>query len=946
MAALNTDSAESDIDSRWVAAHLLRISDDLADTSVWAVLPPNLPNAARAMTLGEPPVLSLWPPQLEFLAGNPEEPSPLDPETRRLVLSFPTSAGKTLLAQILIATHVAGSEGDVCVVAPTHSLCRELANSLDRRLRTFGHQLHFEGPLGTDIPKPPSARVTVLTPEKLAALLRSDPAELLDRYAMFVIDEAHLVADPGRGWRLEETLSLLHYLTNASYHRILVLSAALGHQSHVIQWLATADTEPVHHHTDWRGPRRLHAIYSTELDWEKAQEVPSDGNKLARRRVPIEGVIRLRSGGKTYRGKFPDSVGTFVRRRNRAGTWTKDDATTTQRERLVPLIAHVAESGQVLVVQPTRLDAQRLAQDVAATRADDGGRNFTLVDLVRDRLSDTHPLAAMVGKAVAYHHAALPVDIQAEIEDAVRAGQIRILIATSTLIEGVNLPFKTVIIGRRGFKNRDGEMIEAIDAPGLLNAVGRAGRAGQETEGWMILAEQSEEYSDKMFDPLQRTGDDLQIFSTLTAEEALAGLAAFEEAARASEDAIFQHYSTTANGFLSFIWFVAQALADLNQIEASLADILPVVENTLAWQQLNPEQRESIVQSIQAALAAYDVHPVEQRSRWARSGTSLPTAQALDAIAEELLARFEANHDLDLADIPAVIEFIVDHETLSKLLELGENSLRGFKASRTALQGEYISIDLKALLLDWVRGMEIQQIADRHLNQIRNEGYRSEALADFSASVFEHHLPWTLGIVIKWVNTKLEADGGERRIPDLLPAAIHYGVSTKTALDLMTGRVRSRRLANTVAGHAGGHANDEDNGTALRNWLADQTISEWRHLFDASPTELADLLSFARAPGAQIVSSILEGSTHELRINPSDIKVTTPQTARLELEPNTPVPAPIQVVNSNGVAGTVRASDHDEVSLLMSMGIPLTVEVGPGINAPLLSISLTPDPDD
>ena len=85
------------------------------------------------------------------------------------MLSFPTSAGKTLLAQILILAHVASSDvGNVCVVAPTHSLCRELANSLNRRLRTLGRELHIEGPVWFEQTKPPSDRVTVMTPERLA----------------------------------------------------------------------------------------------------------------------------------------------------------------------------------------------------------------------------------------------------------------------------------------------------------------------------------------------------------------------------------------------------------------------------------------------------------------------------------------------------------------------------------------------------------------------------------------------------------------------------------------------------------------------------------------------------------------------------------------------------------------------------------------------------------
>lgn len=359
--AVGTEAAESDVDSRWVAAHLLRLSEELQVTSAWSALPPDLPNLSRAMTLGDPPVLSLWPPQLSFLAGTEAQPSPLDPGARRLMLSFPTSAGKTLLAQILILAHVASSDlGDVCVVAPTHSLCRELGDSLNRRLRTLGRELHIEGSVWYGQTKPPSDRVTVMTPERLAGLLRSDPAALLHEYSMFVIDEAHLVGAPARGWRLEETLSLIHHLTVDTDHRILVLSAALGNQSHVIQWLTADAEEPITHHTEWRGPRRLNAVYTNLADFDEATDEPPRGNRLARRHVPIYGQIRLRTGDITTARQIIEPVGTLVLRRTKAEEWKRDSDSTTERERLVPLITHVAESGAVLVIQPTRVEAQRL----------------------------------------------------------------------------------------------------------------------------------------------------------------------------------------------------------------------------------------------------------------------------------------------------------------------------------------------------------------------------------------------------------------------------------------------------------------------------------------------------------------------------------------------------------------------------------------------------------
>ena len=549
---------------------------------------------------------------------------------------------------------------------------------------------------------------------------------------------------------------------------------------------------------------------------------------------------------------------------------------------------------------------------------------FALQELVSARLAEDHPLTRTLDKGVAFHHAALPIDIQAEIENAVRAGHIRILIGTSTLIEGVNLPFKTVIVGRRGWYRPEGDPVQAIDPAGLLNAVGRAGRAGRETEGWMILAEMSDPYSDSMFGPLERTGEDLEILSTITTEEALRGLSAFEALSRTTQDAIFRTYDATADGFLGFIWFVAQALEDLD-MAVSTDDVLAVIRRTLAWQQLDAEQRSRLVRVAEVAYAAFESQPPDRRSRWSRSGATLPTNQALDTVAEQLFARIGSDPTIDLDDLQAAIAAVLDGETLNMLLALPENPRRGFKPYRTAPRNRIVNVNLRELLLDWVAGIEIRKLANQHLTAIKDTEYRSEALADFVTNVFGHHLPWTLGIVLQWVNIQIEANDG-RPIPEQLPLAIHYGVSNRTALNLMQSGIRSRRLAKVVAAHADGEV---DGGiSSLRGWLADQTITYWRERYTASSTEIADLLRFARSPGSQLVSSVLAGSAHELTINTTDHPtIDTPGTATLEAQPDIAYPAPIQVVTPAGVVGTVGSADHDEVAQLLNLGVRLDIEV-------------------
>ena len=64
----------------------------------------------------------------------------------------------------------------------------------------------------------------------------------------------------------------------------------------------------------------------------------------------------------------------------------------------------------------------------------------------------------------------LPAEIQAELEEATRRRQIKCLVATTTLTEGVNLPFKSVVIGTTGWgSTSQGTRHEVINTARLLS---------------------------------------------------------------------------------------------------------------------------------------------------------------------------------------------------------------------------------------------------------------------------------------------------------------------------------------------------------------------------------------------------------------------------------------------------------------------------------------------
>ena len=343
------DHPATDLDTRWVAFHLWQLCDFLGPSSLWSVLPPDAPKSlARAFTMSRPPVLTLWPPQVNLLSRD-RRPYALDPDVKRMVLSVPTSAGKTLLAQLLSADHVLRRGTGVCFVAPTRSLCREIEATLRARLRMI---VRAEDVIFSDwmfvAGQDPEPTVEVMTPERLAYLMRVDPDAVLARFGLFVIDEAHSVGDVGRGWTLEWVLATLHERTRDTVHRIVAMSAALGNQGVLGLWLDPAGAG-VQFVSDWRGPRRVHAIYTTSRDDDSATPVPR-----LRKNSPESDAVRPKGGtplrptatGQTQQMETTAPIGTLV---VRTANFTRDEALSTPfYKTLAPLARILGRAGPVL----------------------------------------------------------------------------------------------------------------------------------------------------------------------------------------------------------------------------------------------------------------------------------------------------------------------------------------------------------------------------------------------------------------------------------------------------------------------------------------------------------------------------------------------------------------------------------------------------------------------
>ena len=126
---------------------------------------------------------------------------------------------------------------------------------------------------------------------------------------------------------------------------------------------------------------------------------------------------------------------------------------------------------------------EHLADEIDLTRRD-GGRTLVFVNSRRRAESLATHLRAQEFK-VAFTHAGLNAEAQAEAHAQMRSGAFDALVATSTLEMGVNLPARKVVV----YDNYafDGDTFQPLRVQRYLQFAGRAGRPGLDATGEAVL---------------------------------------------------------------------------------------------------------------------------------------------------------------------------------------------------------------------------------------------------------------------------------------------------------------------------------------------------------------------------------------------------------------------------------------------------------------------------
>jgi len=410
-----------------------------------------------------------------------------------VLLGAPTGAGKTVAAEIAMArvfqsVPEGGTPGKIVYVGPLKALVRERRAGWNR---LFGQQLgkpvvELTGDAAPDARALRSASIIVTTPEKFDCVSRQwrDRA-FVRQISLVIFDEVHLLGAEGtRGAVLEGLVARLRNVCPTV--RFVALSTALANPSDV---------------ADWLGVDPLTGIFNFSP---------------AVRPVPLEAHIQ----GFPGRAYCP-----------RMATMNKPcfDAIMTHAPSS-PTLIFVASRRQ------TRLTAMDLVGFLAQSEAPrqfvgDASDHELSEDALASTISDEHVRHALAF-GIGMHHAGLPESDRQVVERLFAEGHIRVLVSTSTLAWGVNLPAHLVIV--KGTEYFDGRAGRYVDFPvtDVLQMMGRAGRVQFDTSAVAVImvAEAKKNFYKKfLYEPFPLESSLPDILSDLLNAEIVAGTIQSEE---------------------------------------------------------------------------------------------------------------------------------------------------------------------------------------------------------------------------------------------------------------------------------------------------------------------------------------------------------------------------------------------------------------------------------
>lgn len=350
-------------------------------------------------------------------------------ENKSYIVVAPTSYGKTELILSFLDTNL---DKNVCIITPTKSL---LAQTKKRILNHIGNQKIITRP---EMYSENSERIiAVLTQERLLRLLQENPELSFD---ILIVDEAHNLLDRfskdnNRSVLLASVIVICYRRNENISCRYLTPflqskeSIVLKHISESLEWFTVSEfmkSEVFYFHDIVKGTKEILDQYSG-----------------AKQKLISLGSLDYSSDAEI-------------------------------------VISHADRKNIIYLNSPKKIEqfAKELSNLLEVTSSEQLKK--AVLDL-RDFIHEDYSLAASLERGVIYHHGSVPESVRYYIETLYSEfSELKMLIANSTLLEGVNIPATKMFILD---PNRGNSYLTSSDFKNLIGRICRFGEIFNPNDG-------------------------------------------------------------------------------------------------------------------------------------------------------------------------------------------------------------------------------------------------------------------------------------------------------------------------------------------------------------------------------------------------------------------------------------------------------------------------------
>ncbi|XP_027772858.1 DExH-box ATP-dependent RNA helicase DExH15 chloroplastic isoform X2 [Solanum pennellii] len=403
-----------------------------------------------------------------------------------VVVSAPTSSGKTLIAEAAAVATVARGRR-LFYTTPLKALSNQKFREF---CETFGES--NVGLLTGDSAVNRDAQILIMTTEILRNMLyqsvgiASSDGGLL-HVDVIVLDEVHYLSDISRGTVWEE---IVIYCPKEV--QLICLSATVANPDELAGWIGQIHgrTELV---TSSKRPVPLTWHFST-----KTALLPllDDKGTSMNRKLSLNYLQYDESGSELYREEGSKRRKSR-RRENDVRPLSKNDISNIRRSQVPQIIDTLWHLKARDMLPAVWFIFSRKGCDAAVQYLEDcrllDECEMSEVELALKRFRIQYPDAVRVSavkglrRGVAAHHAGCLPLWKSFIEELFQRGLVKVVFATETLAAGINMPARTAVISSLSKRGDIGRI--QLSSNELFQMAGRAGRRGIDEKGHVVLVQ-------------------------------------------------------------------------------------------------------------------------------------------------------------------------------------------------------------------------------------------------------------------------------------------------------------------------------------------------------------------------------------------------------------------------------------------------------------------------